>query len=323
MENLVLNHNGIYEVAPKSTSRFLEANTIAIDINEIRDKHIIPVFLKDNEPVISQVDFVEVVSEAAGHHFNLPFKPETRIRVSHPIKGRTYEARNKKAADLLDHEKTVYYERMAFMVEIPGLSSQVGDNPLHLTIGGIKAYNLDNLNSTKGANEHFKVFIGYKNTVCTNLCISTDGAKLDLTCNSLDSLYKAVLEMIQNYDEASHVKKMRSLLDYELSEQQFAQILGKGRLYQFLPKADKKKVPELLLSDTQISRVAEYYYRDENFKRKGKGGISLWNFYNLLTGAIKSSYVDKFLEREVNGFEFTMQIKKALENDSDNFWYLN
>lgn len=325
MENLVLNPNGVYEVAPKSdlNSKFMEANTSAISLDEIRDKHIIPVFLKDNEPAISQVDFVEVVSEAARNHFNIPFSPDARVRVSHPIKGRVYEARNKKANELFDHEKTIYYERMAFMLEIPGISSVVGGNSVELTIGGVKAYNLDNLNASKGGLEHFKVFIGFKNTVCTNLCISTDGAKLDLTVSSLDELYRLVLNLISGYDESAHLKKMNLLKEYELSENQFAQILGKGRLYQYLPKDEKKEIPELLINDTQISRIAEYYYSDPNFKRQRNGSIDLWRFYNLLTGAVKSSYIDKFLEREVNSFDFTTQIQGALDTGPDNFWYLN
>lgn len=34
-------------------SKFIESNTIPLRLEEIRDKHIIPVFLKDNEPAIS------------------------------------------------------------------------------------------------------------------------------------------------------------------------------------------------------------------------------------------------------------------------------
>jgi hypothetical protein len=116
---------------------------------------------------------------------------------------------------------------------------------------------------------------------------------------------------------------MNLLKEYELSENQFAQILGKGRLYQYLPKDEKKEIPELLINDTQISRIAEYYYSDPNFKRQRNGNIDLWRFYNLLTGAVKSSYIDKFLEREVNSFDFTTQIQEALDRGPDNFWYLN
>ncbi len=326
MENLVLNPNGISEVVPDENnlnSKFLEANTVPAKLSEIRDKHIIPVFLKDNEPAISQVDFIETVSEVVRDNFNLPFTPEPRIRVSHPIKGRVYEARHKKASELFDNEKTIYYERMAFMMEIPGFATEVGGNRLELTVGGVKAYNQDNLNTTKGSNEHFKMFIGYKNTVCTNLCISTDGSKLDLTVKSLDELYNSSLELLNGYNENNHLSKMSQLTEMELSEYQFAQILGKSRLYQFLPKEEKVKIPELLINDTQISRVAEHYYSDKNFSRNGNGSIDLWRFYNLMTGAVKSSYIDKFLEREVNSFDFTIQVKDALENNPDSFWYLN
>jgi hypothetical protein len=123
MENLVLNPNGVFELPAKkenSNSKFMEANTVPVNLSEIRDKHIIPVFLKDNEPTISQVDFVEVVAESVKDKFNLPFTPECRIRVSHPIKGRVYEARHKKASELFDNEKTIYYERMAFLMKYLG-----------------------------------------------------------------------------------------------------------------------------------------------------------------------------------------------------------
>lgn len=326
MENLVLNPNGITEIVEDETnlnSKFMEANTVPARLSEIRDKHIIPVFLKDNEPTISQVDFIETVSEAIRDNFRLPFTPEPRVRVSHPIKGRIYEARHKKASDLLDNEKTIYYERMAFMMEIPGYTDEVAGNKLELTVGGVKAYNLDNLNATKGSNEHFKLFIGYKNTVCTNLCISTDGTKLDLAVKSLDELYNSSLQLLNSYNETAHLSKMNQLPELELSEYQFAQILGKSRLYQYLPKEEKQKIPELLINDTQISRVAEHYYADSNFKRNNNGSIDLWRFYNLMTGAVKSSYIDKFLERELNSFDFTLKVKDALENGPEHFWYLN
>lgn len=325
MESMLLNPKERIAIDSKtvSNSKFLEANTVELELSEIKDKHIIPVFLKDNEPTISQVDFVEVVSEAARTHFNLPFTPDPSIRVSHPIKGRIYEARYKKAVDLLDSEKTIYYERMAFMLPVPSISTEVGGNSIELTIGGVKAYNLDNLNGVKGSKEHFKVFVGFKNTVCTNLCISTDGVKLDMSVRSLDDLYKGVLNLLSNYDDTSHIESMSTFNEYQLTENQFAQILGKARMYQFLPKEEKELIPELMINDTQISRVAEYYFSDSNFKRNELGSLDLWRFYNLMTGAVKSSYIDRFLERGVNCFEFTQKVQTALESGNEGFWYLS
>jgi len=302
---------------------FLQANTEEIDICEIKDKHIIPVFLKDNEPAISQVEFVEAVGEAVKDAFGLRDVSFPSVRVSHPVKGRIYEARHKKANELFQNETTIYYERMAFMMTIPTIMQDINGQLLELTVGGVKAYNLDNMNTNKGSCEHFKIFIGFKNTVCTNLCISTDGSKLDLKVKSLQELYARSYELFTGFDAVNQISALEVLPEYELSESQFAKLIGRARLYQYLPKEEKLAIPELLISDTQLSRVAESYYNDENFSRYDSGKIDLWRFYNLMTGAVKSSYIDKFLEREVNAYDFTLQIQKALEKPSDGFWYLN
>ncbi|ERM80541.1 hypothetical protein P872_12270 [Rhodonellum psychrophilum GCM71 = DSM 17998] len=305
-----------------STSPFLEANTSEVSLREIRERHVIPVFLKDNEPTISQVEFVEVVAEAARDVFGLGTTPIPTVRVSHPIKGRTFDARHKKAQDLLPHEKTIYNERMAFMLTIPGITDEIGGNTLELSVGGVKAYNLDNLNSVKGSPEHFKVFVGFRNFVCTNLCVSTDGAKLDIRAKSLEDLYQQVFLLFQEYDAVKQLSQMNQFTGYFLEERQFAQIIGRARLYQFLPRELKVEVPELLINDTQVSRIAECYYSDPNFQRQDNGSIDLWKFYNLMTGATKHSYIDKYLERGVNSFDFTRQVQGALESPSHNFWYL-
>lgn len=306
-----------------SSSAFIEANTEAMHLREIRDRHVIPVFLKDNEPTISHTEFIDVVSQAAQNAFGLRSLPTADIRVSHAVKGRTYEARHKKAQDLLHHEKTIYYERMAFMITIPGVQDMVSGNLLELTVGGVKAYHLDNLNSMKGNYEHFKVFIGFKNRVCTNLCVSTDGVKLDLRVRTLDELFEKVSELIANFDAVRYLRNLSTFSAYELEEKQFAQIIGRGRMYQFLPKALRNEIPELMINDTQISRIAECYYSDPNFSRSESGSIDLWRFYNLFTGANKQSYIDKYLERGVNGYQFTEQIRHALENPYSDFWYLS
>jgi hypothetical protein len=303
-------------------SRFIEANTESVEFREMRDEHVIPVFLKDNEPTISHCDFVEVVSQAAQESFGLSSFPEASIRVSHPVKGRVYEARHKKANELLPNEKTIYFERMAFMITIPGVRDEISGNLLDLTIGGVKSFHLDNLNSCKGGPEHFKVFIGFKNQVCTNLCVSTDGVKLDLKARSVEELYLQTMELISSFDSVSYLRNLATLAAYELEEYQFAQIIGRCRMYQFLPKALRNQIPELLINDTQVTRIVESFYQDANFSRQSNGSIDLWRFFNLFTGANKQSYIDKFLERGVNGFEFTNQIRTSLDSSHPEFWYL-
>ncbi|GAB3217300.1 DUF3871 family protein [Algoriphagus aestuariicola] len=311
------------ELTSEPSSSFIEANTEAVAFKEMRDHHVIPVFLKDNEPAISHCEFVEAVSQAAQDSFSFSDFPEPRIRVSHPVKGRVYEARHKKAQDLLQHEKTIYFERMAFMITIPGIQDEISGNLLELTVGGVKAFHLDNMNACKGSPEHFKVFIGFKNRVCTNLCVSTDGVKLDMKARSTEDLYLQTMELIAGFNPVSYVRNLATFTAYELEERQFAQIIGRCRLYQFLPKSLRNEIPELLINDTQVSRIAESFYEDQNFSRQNNGAIDLWRFFNLFTGANKQSYIDKFLERGVNGFEFTEQIRRSLDSSHPDFWYLS
>lgn len=328
MELLRINSYGlepVEEVTAEvvSSSSFIEANTELVSFSEMRDRHVIPVFLKDNEPTISHCDFVEAVGVAAKDYFGLAHFPTPDIRVSHPVKGRVYEARHKKAQDLLPNEKTIYFERMAFMITIPGIRDEISGNLLELTVGGVKAYHLDNLNATKGSLEHFKIFIGFKNRVCTNLCVSTDGVKLDLKVRTVEELFEKVMELISGFDAIRYLRDLSTFTAYELEERQFAQIIGRSRMYQFLPKTLRNEIPELLINDTQVSRIAEHFYHDPNFSRNDSGSIDLWKFFNLFTGANKQSYIDKYLERGVNGFEFTDQVRKALDNPHSDFWYLS
>jgi hypothetical protein len=114
---------------PKKPS-FIEANTTQGSLLETKHRHIIPTY-KDSTPLISHADFVEVANETV-HPF---FAPERiaglDIRVSHPILGRIPEAKEKNVSELQDWEKTPYYERMAFVIQIPSISDNIGAKDLH------------------------------------------------------------------------------------------------------------------------------------------------------------------------------------------------
>ena len=301
---------------------FIQANTESYSLEEIRDKQIIPVFHKDNEPLISHADFITCASEVLAEYYFGERISRPSIRVSHPIKGRVPEAKHKPANELNEHEKTIYYERMAFIIEMPGICEDIGGNELTLTFGGVKAFNLDNLYTKKGSDEHFKIFIGFQNKVCTNLCVWTDGFMNDLKVNSLGQLKSCIRILIENYNASYHLKSLRKFSEFSITEHQFAQLIGRGRLYQHLPKEMQKEIPELLFGDNQLGMVCKDYFRDESFCRDGNGNISLWKLYNLFTGANKNSYIDSFLDRSVNAFQFVERIMMGLENKSY-CWYLN
>lgn len=310
-------------ILPTSTDRpFMQANTVASSLQELRDKHIIPVFVKDNEPVISHTDFIEATQRAVEKVFSHQQILQPSVRLSHPVMGRIPDAKHKPAIELAEHEKTLYYERMAFVIEVPSYTAVIGGNTLSLTIGGVKAYNLDNLYNKKGADEHFKVFIGFQNKVCTNLCVWTDGYQADLKVNSIGSLKACIQTLIENYNPNYHLQQMEQLTQYSLTEQQFAQVIGRCRMYQHLPNHLRSEIPAMMMGDTQIGAICKDFYRDESFSKNEDGSIDLWRLYNLFTGANKSSYIDSFLDRSVNAYAFVEQLRWTLERKQRS-WYLN
>lgn len=303
-------------------SPFIEANTQTVTLQHLRSDTIVPVFSKDNEVTISHPAFIETVQKAAGDFFRGEYFDTPQVRASHIIKGRTPNAIHKSVSELLDSEKTIYYERMAFTIEIPTIYENVDGNRLNLTVGGVRAYNHENLYNRKSA-EKFKVFVGFKNLVCTNLCVSTDGYKAEIKVMSVLELYKAVMKMLQEYDPLRHLSQMKALQESFMSEHQFAQFLGKSRLYQYLPVEKKKELPEMLMTDTQIGLVAKSYYTDEHFGALGDNKeISMWKVYNLLTGANKSSYIDNFLDRSLNATQLAEGINKALNGEDEYAWFI-
>ena len=302
---------------------FIEANTENVSLSHLKEDCIIPVFTKDNEITLSHQEFIETVLEAVSQVFGNETIESPEIRTSHLIRGRTPDALHVPAKELLDHQKTMYYERMAFCIKIPSITQDVGGNRLELTIGGVRAYNQENLYNKK-TYEKFKFFIGFKNMVCCNLCISTDGYQSEIKAMSNYDLLEKVKLTMQQYKMEEHIATLKNLNNFQLSEREFAQIIGKSKLYNYLPKNEKAHIPELLLNDGQINAVAKDYYNDESFCRDTNGDINLWKFYNLLTGSNKSSYIDTFLDRGVNAFDFSKGISKALSDSNSNYsWFLS
>ncbi|SHG24700.1 protein of unknown function [Fodinibius roseus] len=306
----------------RNSSPFIEANTKAVGLQEMTDNHIIPVFIKDNEPLISHAEFIDRTVGIVHHAFEGETVGGPDIRVSHPVKGRIPSAKGKPADQLEENEKTLYYERMAFVIQIPSITQQIREDTLNLTVGGVKAYNIDNLNSRKGAPEHFKIFIGFINKVCTNLCVWTNGFSQTIQVDNPRDLEGKIYNLVSEFSYSSQSTNLNRYQEYQLSEEQFAQLIGRARLYQYLPSQQKKGLPELTLNDTQIATVAKEYYNNDHFGGDPAGSINLWDLYNLFTEANKSSYIDTFLDRGVNAYQFTAQIAEALEKESD-FWFLN
>lgn len=308
------------EVISTSTP-FIEANTIPGSLEEINNEHTVPVWVKDNETVISHGELVETMMQAAEEVYPGEVILKPNIRLSHPIKGRISTARNKPASELQEHEKTLYYERMAFIIEVPSIHTDIGGNRLNLTLGAVKAYNLDNLYNKSGADQHFKIFAGFQNKVCTNLSVASDGYLANLKVKNIAMLQFAILAMLRNFNAVQLSEQLQAFHHYELTEQQFATLIGRCRMYKYLPDNYKQHVPELMFGESQLNAICNDYYRDKSFCRSENGSINLWNLYNLFTGANKSTYIDAFLDRSLNAYQLVKELLLALQNQSE-CWYL-
>ncbi len=325
MELIAINNNIESQVIPEeevtvSRGSFIEANTEQVTLSHLKRECIIPNY-SDSESTIAHSEFIETTSEVVRANFSDVQVLQPNIRTSHVIKGRVPTAIGKSVKELSPEEKTIYYQRCAFMIEVPSLSENVNNNKLSLTIGGVRALNQENLYSKRSL-EKFKVFIGYKNQVCTNLCISTDGLNADIRVSSVAELKDKINELIQQFDKDRFLGNMERMSKFSLNELQFAHTVGKMKLYQHLNKGEKVDKLTLLMNDNQIGTVVKNYYEDANFSRNENGEINLWEFYNLMTDANKSSYIDSNLERNANAFEFVSGMANSLQNQTYN-WFLN
>jgi hypothetical protein len=324
--NLVLNnieHQIIDEaqVIQSTRKNFIEANTLQVDLNHLKNECIVPVFSKDNECTISHYEFIKHTEDVITNVLSNNIQLKEEVRVSHMIKGRIPSAIGIPAKDLLEHEKTLYYERMAFVIEIPEISEVINGNRLNLSIGGVRAYNQENLYGKKSI-EKFKVFIGFQNTVCLNLCISTDGLAESIRISSVGELKTKILELINGYDRKKHLENLEGLGRYSLNEDQFAFLIGKMKMYQYLSKDEKKDLFPLSITDSQITSIVKDYYSNVSFCST-EGTINLWKLYNIFTESIKTSYIDSHLERNASAFEFINYLAKSLKNGEPNWFVYN
>jgi hypothetical protein len=308
------------EVIQSTRKNFIEANTIQVDLEHLKNECVIPVFAKDNETAISHYEFIKYTLDVIRNVLSNNIQLKEEIRVSHMIKGRIPSAIGKPAKELLEHEKTLYYERMAFVIEIPEISEVINGNRLNLSIGGVRAYNQENLYGKKSI-ERFKLFIGFQNTVCLNLAIATDGLADSIRISSVGELKTKILELINGYDRKKHLEDLEDLGRYTINEDQFAFLIGKMKMYQYLSKEEKKDLFPLSITDSQITSIVKDYYSDVSFCSTD-GTINLWRLYNNFTESIKTSYIDSHLQRNVSAFEFINYLAKSLKNGEPN-WFLN
>ena len=97
------------------------------------------------------------------------------------------------------------------------------------------------------------------------------------------------------------------------------------RLYQALPVAQQHELPNLILGDQAVNEAVRQYVSNPNFGRRQGNDISTFDLMQLMNEAVKSSYIDKWLERNQNCTDFALGIQRALQNkDEEGYsWFLN
>ena len=151
----------------KEHPNFIESNTSGITLEELESNCIVPSF-GDNQLTISHQKFIHQVEDAARMYFTGENFGNTEIRVSHKILGRVPGALTKRKEELRPEDETIYYQRMAFCFHIRSMSRMMNGEEVHLCIGGVRSLNEENLYARKSP-EKFKIFIGWRVRVCSNL----------------------------------------------------------------------------------------------------------------------------------------------------------
>ena len=315
-----INETVTVKVSP--SVNFLESNTSEISLRELAEDCIVPTW-GNQELTISHQDFIRTVVDAATDFYRGETLNTPAIRVSHEVKGRIPSALNKKPSELLPTDKTKFYQRLAFAFTIPTIYETINGQKMELCIGGVRNYNDLNLYRAAKGFEKFSVFVGWRVNVCSNQVLTGDGLKYQLEVSDLNDLYRQIILLLNSYSPAKDFYLMKSLTDTHISESQFAQIVGRCRLYQALPPQAQRSIPRLLITDSQINNCCREFYTNPNFGAK-ENCISMWDFHNLLTESNKSSYIDTYLQRALNATEVSVGINNALRGYSDKYeWFLS
>lgn len=305
---------------------FIEGPSSVVSMEELTFKNIIPTFC-DNTLTISHQKFIETTRKAAEVIFGQGNITPAETRCSHPIIGRIPSAQHKKASELRDDEKTLFYQRLAWIAHITTLTSSINGQQVSLTIGGTRSYSEDKLYARQNP-QHFRVFIGFRVRVCSNMMLTTDGISDTMLCMTEMDVFQKAFELFKRFNEVKETTlyNLEALNNTWLTQEQFCKIIGRLRLYQALPNTQQKQLPQILLGDSVVNAATKEYIKNPNFGMgDSDGSISCWQLMQLLNEAVKNSYSDLWIDRNANCTTFATGISNALNgNDPQGYsWFLN
>ena len=98
---------------PEEKKAFILGNTRGIELQNLQDDYLVPVFSRDNVETISHNDFINTVFDAAQTFYQGQQFLEPNIRVSHEMKLRTRKS-NRRRFRLILSENDVYYRNSKY-----------------------------------------------------------------------------------------------------------------------------------------------------------------------------------------------------------------
>lgn len=305
---------------------FIEGPSNEISLEELTYRNIIPTF-SDNSLTISHQKFIETTRKAAEVIFGQGDITAAETRCSHPIIGRIPSAQHKKASELRDEEKTIFFQRLAWIAHITTLTSSINGQSVSLTIGGTRSYHEDKLYAHRNP-QHFRIFIGFRVRVCSNMMLTCDGISENLLCMTVADIFQHAFNLFRRFNEVkeSTLYNLEALHNTWLTQEQFCKIIGRLRLYQALPNTRQKQLPQILLGDSVVNAAVKEYIKNPQFGMGNNidGSISCWQLMNILNEAVKNSYSDLWMERNANCTTFATGIANALSGTDDSYgWFLN
>lgn len=305
---------------------FIESNTQAITFEELK-QNVIPTFA-DGSLTLSHANIINAAMRAAKEVFGELTPVE--CRVSHRIQGRVPEAMLKSVDQLTDTDKTEFYQRMAFVCRVKGITRNVNGVEVNLVIGGTRSYSEDKLFG-KPSPSHIRLCVGWFVRLCSNGCLTCSGNSGVLDCLTEADVYEKALELFMgfDYEKEDALKILQDLGETRISEETFCKIIGRLRLYQALPTSEQNELPKFILGDQAVNKIAQGYVSNPTFGRKAAGEdgtITLWQMLNLANEAVKqSAYINDWAERNQNCTDFVMGIRKAILGiDEEGYnWFLS
>lgn len=302
---------------------FIESNTQAITLEELATRCIVPTF-SDNSLTIAHQNAIAAVYKAAEDVFGELTPPE--CRVSHAINGRVASAIHKPTKDLLDEEKTIFYQRLAFVAHVKSMTRVVAGTEVHLCIGLCRCYNQDKLYSRKSP-EKITIFAGWIVRVCSNCCLTCNGNSGTVEVLTEADIYQKAYQLFRRFEPEKEdtLKLIENLHNTRLSESQFCYLIGRLRLYQALPTEVQKTLPTIEIGDQAVNSAVRSFVSNPNFGLKeGESSISMFDMLQLFNEAIKQTYIDKWVDRNQNCTDFALGIQRALlGSDTEGYnWFL-